>query len=427
MDEALVTVERLGAAGDGIAYLEGERLFLPYTLPGERWRVRLGRRVHGGRRAEPLERLEGPERAIPLCPHFGRCGGCALQHLPGPLYRDFKIARILEPLARRGLAPGRIDPPALSPPGSRRRLRLAWRRQGRHVRLGFRASRSHAVVPVSRCPVARAELVALLAPLAALLARLPAAGAGGEALLTGLGSGVDLLLDWSKEPGPAERERLAAFAEEQDLARLSLRLPGSATAEPVVVRRRPLLRYGPFPVPFPPGTFLQATAEGEAALRTFLGEQVREGMRVADLFAGLGALSLPLAGRVSRLALFEVTSEAVAAVEEALRARPGSPATVARRDLAKAPLTADELAAFDLVLLDPPRAGARAQVERLATAASPERLVYLSCDPASFARDAAILATGGWRLARLRPVDQFLFAAEVELAALFLREGGDRA
>ncbi len=425
MTEAIVTVESLGAGGDGIARLDGRRLFLPYTLPGERWRVRLGAKIHGGRRAIPLERVEGPARASPVCPHFGHCGGCGLQHLPEESYRRFELERIREPLARRGLDPIRTDPPSTSPLHSRRRLRLAWQRRGRRLALGFRAARSHAVVPVSVCPIARPELVALLAPLQELLARLEAAGTRGELLLTSLDAGIDLLLDWREMPDLPAREGLAAFAEARDLARLSLRPAGSGGPEPLVVRRRPVLRYGPFGIPFPPGAFLQATAEGEAALRAFVADATSPGMRVADLYAGLGALSLPLAERLSRLALFEASEPAVAAVSAALRSRPGSAVAIERRDLAKRPLTVEELAGFDLVILDPPRAGARAQAEMLATAPL-ARLVYISCNPASFARDAAILAAGGWHLARLCPVDQFLFAADVEIGALFLRDGGDR-
>ncbi len=426
MTEAIVTIDGLGAGGDGIARLDGERLFVPYTLPGERWRVRLGANVRGGWRAIPLERLEGPARATPVCPHFGRCGGCSLQHLPEESYRRFKLERITEPLARRGLDPIRTDPLTTSPLHSRRRLRLAWRRQGRRLALGFRAARSHAVVPVSVCPIARPELVALLAPLGELLTRLKGSGARGEALLTSLDAGIDLLLDWREMPDLAAREALAAFAEARDLARLSLCPAESGAPEPVVMRRQPVLRYGPFTLPFPPGAFLQATEEGEAALQAFVADATSPGMRVADLYAGLGALSLPQAEGLSRLALFEASEPAVAAVSAALRSRPGSAVAVERRDLAKRPLAAGELAGFDLVILDPPRAGARAQAEMLA-AAPLARLVYVSCNPASFARDVAILAAGGWRLVRLRPVDPFLFAPDVEIAALLLRDGADRA
>ncbi len=426
MSEAEVTIDGLGAAGDGIAELDGVRLFVPGTLPGERWRVRPGPKTHGGRRAEPLMRLGGPPRAAPICPLFGRCGGCRLQHLPRELYHRFKLERITGALARRRLVAERLDPPAASPPASRRRLRLAWERRDGRVRLGFRAARSRAVVATVACPVARPELSALFVPLADLLAGLACAGGRGELLLTLVEGGVDLLLDCHADPGVAEREMLAAFAEARDLARLSLRRRGAPEVEPLIVRRPPELAYGPFRIPFPAGAFLQATEEGEAALRAFVAEALAPDMRLLDLYAGLGGLSLPFIDRLKGLAMFEASGEAVAAVKTAVRARPGSPVLVARRDLAKRPLAVEELAAFDLVLLDPPRAGARAQVERLAEAPV-TRLVHVSCNPASFARDAAILAAGGWRLARLRPVDQFVHASEVELAALFLRDGGDRA
>lgn len=417
--EREVVIERLGAAGDGIARLGDATLYVPFALPGERWRVRI---LPGERRVRPLERLSGPPRPSPPCPHFGRCGGCTLQHLDAAAYAAFKRARILEPLARVGLEPLEILPTATSPAGSRRRLRLAFA-AGRSgpVRLGFRARASRLIEPVDRCPIARPELEALLGPLAGALGELELvrrAGAG-EVVATRFEAGVDLLLLVEGTASLADRERLAELARRLDLARLALGAPGGP-AEPVTVRRPPRLSFGAITVEPPPGAFLQATAEGERALVAAVGRWLPEGPRLVDLYAGLGALSLPHLPGLSRLELVEGEAAAVAALERALAGRPRVRAV--RRDLARDPLRPAELAAFDAVLLDPPRAGAAAQCAMLVQSAVP-RLVYASCDPGSFARDARTLATGGFRLEALQPVDQFLWSAEVELVALFLREG----
>lgn len=412
-----VLIERLGAGGDGIARLGSATVYVPLALPGERWRVRI---VPDQRRARPLVRLEGATRVEPPCPHFGRCGGCTLQHLPEPDYAAFKRARVLEPLARLGIAPENVLETARSPAGSRRRLRLAFELEARGaVRLGFRARASRDVEPIRRCPIARPELEALLEPLARALGELELVrvARAGEVAATLFEAGIDLLLLVEGTVGLADRERLAAIAAELDLARLSIGRP-AGPVEPIAVRRPPRLPLGPVVVEAPPGSFLQPTAEGEAALREAVARWVPEGARLADLYAGLGALSLPLLPRLARLELVEAEPAMAAAAARGLAGAPR--ARVLRRDLARDPLRPAELAAFDAVLLDPPRAGAAAQCAALAASPVP-RVVHASCDPGTFARDARTLVDGGFRLAALQPIDQFLWSAEVELVALFLR------
>ncbi len=421
--EREVSIERLGAGGDGVARLDGSPLFVPWTLPGERWLVRIR---PGQRHAEPLRRLSGPPRAEPVCPHFGRCGGCALQHLPAADYRAFKEARVLEPLARAGLRPAELLPTACSPPGSRRRLRAAFvRRPEGRTALGFCAPRSHRIEPIERCPIARPELEAVLRSSAGALDRLPLVqrAGHGEVSLALFEAGVDLVLHVAVEPGLADREALVALAAELDTARLALARPGGPV-EPILVRRPPRLVFGSVVIEPPPLAFLQATAEGEAALRAAVARWVPAGARLVDLFAGLGTLSLPLLDRLDRLLLVEADAAMVAAVGRATATRPR--ARVERRDLARAPLDAVELSAFDVVLLDPPRAGAAAQCAVLARAAV-DRIVYASCDPGTFARDARILTEGGFRLRALQPIDQFLWSAEMELVALFERAPSRRS
>jgi 23S rRNA (uracil1939-C5)-methyltransferase len=408
-----VTVEALGAAGDGIAHHGREHLFVPFTLPGERWRVRPGRRVGEGRQAEPLELLEAGARADPPCSYFGRCGGCRLQHLPPADYRSFKEDRVHTALARRGLADVQIEPVRTAPLASRRRLRLALTTDGGELRLGFRARSSHAVVAIDHCPIAVPELQALLQPLAVALGRTLASPSLAELSLTATGTGVDLVLHATRPPTLDERQDLAAVAANLDLARLAW------SGEPIAERRRPTIRLAGLDVPLPPGTFLQATAFAETELAAALHEWTGPSRNAADLYAGIGTLSLPLATSSVRVHAIDTATAALAALRStAVQHRLAL--TIETRDLARRPLAPAELTRFDLVVLDPPRAGALEQARGLAAARVP-RLIYASCDPATFARDARILVDGGYTLRTVRPLDQFLFSAEIELVALFTR------
>jgi 23S rRNA (uracil1939-C5)-methyltransferase len=352
-----VAVEDLGAGGDGLARVEGTggRLFVPLALPGERWRVRVDRPVEGGHSAVPLERIGGDvARAEPPCPYFGACGGCRLQHLPPETYAAFKRGRIVAALARRGLADVPVEPVRVAPLRSRRRLRLAIVQERGAVRLGYRRRASRAVIPVEVCPIARPELEALLAPLAAGLSRALEAPPPVELSLTLTGTDVDLLLH-AEDRGPnlVEREGLAALAEVLDLARVAWAAGEGEPPEPVTERRRPTVRLGGVDVGLPPGAFLQATEFGEAELVAAVLAWGGEGPRSAaalDLYAGLGTLGLPLAaaGAVRLLHAVEVQPEAAAALRRAATAR-GLPVTVEARDLARRPLLRPELDRFGLV------------------------------------------------------------------------------
>lgn len=414
----------LGAVGDGVAATPEGRIFVPLALPGERWRVRPVERVQGqGWRAAAIDCLRpAPARATPICPHFGRCGGCRLQHLPADLYQDHKRQRVLDALARRGLPLDAVSRLQVTPPASRRRLRLALSRRKGALCLGLRERGSHDVEPVTVCPIARPELQALLPLLAEALGPTLEAPLPDELSLTLTDAGVDLLLQARRPPTLAERMALAQLAERLDLPRVSWRA-GAATAEPVAVRRSVTVRFGGHSVALPPGAFLQATRFGEEALRAAVRQWSAGAASAADLFAGLGTLTFALAEQVPRV----MAVEGDAASAAALAAAAGRLAVTARqRDLARRPLLADELAGFDLVVLDPPRAGAEAQAHELARSGV-SRLVYASCHPESFARDARILLDAGFALVEVRPIDQFLHAAEVELVARFSRTPATRA
>jgi 23S rRNA (uracil1939-C5)-methyltransferase len=408
----------IGARGDGIAEDQGRRYFVPFTLPGETVLAEpLGKRGEGV--AADLVEVLTPSRhrEAPPCAHFKVCGGCALQHWRRDAYTAWKVELIARALAQRGVDAPRFEAPLVGAPGERRRVDFVLRRQGGRVLAGFHERASPRIVDVGVCVVARPGLSALLEPLSkSLVAVLPEGGAA-DAIANETDSGLDLLLRPHRrlELSLERREALVALAEQADLARLSW--GDHATAEPVLVRRAPLLVFGEARVEPPPGAFLQATRRAEQAMRDLVTAWTGDAPRLADLFAGVGALSL---GRAGRLTLFENDRPAIAAVEMAVRRLANGRTTVERRDLFRNPLSARELGAFDAVLLDPPRAGAAAQTGELARAQA-TRVVYASCDPASFARDARALQEGGYRLEKLLPIDQFLWSAHVELIALFVR------
>lgn len=430
MAELTVTIDRIGAAGDGIAMLDGTPLFVPQAAPGDRMRVRVEDKRGGGLAARPLELLEaGPQRAEPPCPHFGPCGGCLLQHLAAMPYRDWKRRLVVEALARRGLAAVPVDMPRATPPKSRRRATFSARRLKRGVALGFSEHRGNRIVDLQTCMIVRPEIAALLPPLREELAALLPEGAPAEVAVTRLDDGIDMVLGLPRAPGLDGLQRLAAFAEVQDLARLSWRPLAprpqgrGASLEPVAHRRPGTLALDGLAVVVPPGSFLQASAEGEAILQALAAGFLCGAGRVADLFCGVGTFALPMARTAQVLAL-DSNAAAIAALAAATNAAgpvgPGSRLETRVRDLDKAPLAGRELAGLDAVVFDPPRRGARAQAEALAAGPVPV-VVALSCNPASFGRDARILVDGGYRLEQVVPVDQFLWSPHVELAALFRR------
>ncbi|MFL6859109.1 MAG: class I SAM-dependent RNA methyltransferase [Allosphingosinicella sp.] len=391
-------IVRLAARGDGVT--ESGR-YVPLAAPGDS--------------VEPSgEILPGPHRQAPPCRHFPECGGCQLQHVDDAAFADYLEARIASALAAQGLATPDIRPPSLSPPCSRRRASLRAERRGKTVLLGFNAEASHRIVDMRECHILRPELFALVAPVRELLGRLLGPRAAGGVRLTRADQGVDLLLEKVDAEGLEAAEALTAFAERHALARLALDDGYGAQTrwepEPVTVT------LGGVPVPLPHNAFLQATAEGEAALVAAVREAIGEARVVADLFAGLGTFALSLPGRI--LAVEGSRDAALALKAAASRAQ--RPVFVDHRDLFRRPLDRAELARFEAVVLDPPRAGAKEQVALLAGAEVP-RIAYVSCNPATFARDARTLADGGHVLDWVRPVGQFRWSTHVELVGAFRR------
>ncbi len=406
----------IGGQGDGLGrdVDGGGPFFAPLTLPGERV---LAEMVGG--RAEAVKLLEpSAERVLAPCPHFGACGGCALQHWRSAPYLEWKRRRIAEVLARDGLSTNVLAP--FSPPSaSRRRLVLHARRIDGGVRLGFKARRSWRLVPIDTCLIAVPGLNAAMPALTALadpFLEHPASAPSLHVTWTETGLDVDVSGVEAKSGGlsadaRSEVGRLAAAA---DLARVTL------AGEAVYQARTPLIRFGRVMAAPPPGAFLQASAAAEAAMAAFVVEQLAGATSVIDLFCGVGAFTFRMAEKSSVTAV-DGSAPAVAALIAARGSADGlRPIEAKTRDLERRPLSQRELAAAQAVVFDPPRAGALAQAAEIARS-DVGRVIALSCNPTTFARDARVLVDGGYRLERVLPVDQFVWSPHIELVAVFTK------
>ncbi|WCR10296.1 class I SAM-dependent RNA methyltransferase [Paracoccus stylophorae] len=405
---SLWRIARLGRRGDGVAVGDGGRALAPLTLPGE---TVAGEAVDG-RIAAPRIVTPSADRIKPVCGHYRACGGCSLMHATGAFTTAWKCQVVETALAAQGLA-APLAGVHVSPLRSRRRAVLSGRRTKKGALVGFHARASEVIVDLADCHVVRPEIMAALPLLRAIVAA--GASRSAEIALTVIHgpAGLDVAAQGGKAMDAALFRTLAALADRGDLARLDWN--GEA-----ITRRAPALPMGRAQVVPPPGAFLQATAEGEAALLAAVQEILRGAARIADLFAGCGTFALPLA-RSAQVHAVEGLAAPLAALEAGWRGAPGlQRVTTEIRDLARNPLLPDEIARVDAIVIDPPRAGAEAQCRQIARS-DVARIAFVACDPVNFARDARILAEGGLHLTRLWVVDQFRFSAHVETVAEFRR------
>jgi 23S rRNA (uracil1939-C5)-methyltransferase len=405
-----VRIERLGAQGDGVAQGPDGPLFVPFTLPGEL--VKVDARAGDGH-AEPLAIIEAsPERVAPVCQYFGTCGGCALQHMEAHAYLAWKRELVVAALASRGLeAP--VEEVRAVPLASRRRAAFALGRGPDGVAFGYRAARSHAIIDIAACPVLSPAIAGRLPKLKSTLAPLLGGKREARITVTEAEQGLDIVVDGVR-PSPALFARLATAAPSFGAARITL------DGESLALRGTPTVALSGVDVSLPPGAFLQASRESEVVLAVLVKEGVGRVKQIADLFAGIGTITFALAASAA-VDAFEQDEAAIASLAGAARTTPRlKPVRTHQRDLFRVPLAARELSSYDAVVLDPPRAGAKAQAEALAGSKVP-RIVMVSCNPGTFARDLRILVDGGYRLTRVVPVDQFLFSPHIELVAVLER------
>ncbi len=405
-------ISRVGHRGDGVADSAEGPIFVPYTLAGETVEVEAFP-GHPDRRHLLRVEAASPERVTPVCPHFGVCGGCQTQHWDFVRYREWKRGLVVEALRQ-----ARLDAPVgelIDAHGEGRRRAVFHARRSTHdvLEVGFAAYRAHHIVSIDRCPV--------LAP--SLAGAIPAAWALAEALgalkkpldiqVTTTDGGLDIDVRGSGQLGARHTATLAHLAETHRLARLTRH------GELIVQRTAPTVRMGTASVVLPPGAFLQATAEGEAVLARLVLEHVGNAKVIADLLCGVGPFALRLAER-ARIVAADSDAAAITALRQAAKTPGLKPIEAEQRDLFRRPLAPDELKSFNAVVFDPPRQGAEAQARQLAASKVP-LVVAVSCNAATFARDARLLADGGYRLTAVTPVDQFRYSAHVEIAAKFTR------
>lgn len=413
MVERLV-IDHVGHRGDGVAFADGQSIFVPYALGGETVEVAPVPGHHPDRRRLLQVERASPERITPFCQHFGTCGGCAIQHWESGHYQAWKRGLVVETLAQAKIF---CDVhPLIDAHGLGRRRITLHARMGTHdvLKVGFSAANSHDIVPVDRCPILDPGLSGALDAAWAIAEPLKPTGKPLDIQFVATDSGLDVDVRGS---GPLPSSMIATLSEVADRHRLA-RL--TRHGELVLMRNPPTIAIGTAQVTLPPGSFLQATAAGEEALADLVGEHCRRAKHIADLFCGVGPFALRL-GAKSRISAFDNDAGAVTALQKAATSTSGlKPVKAETRDLFRRPVMPQELRDYDAVVFDPPRQGAQAQVRQLALSKIPV-VVAVSCNVATFARDARILIDGGYGIEGVTPVDQFRHTPHVELVARFKR------
>jgi 23S rRNA (uracil1939-C5)-methyltransferase len=408
-----LTIDHVGYRGDGVGFAGGHTVFVPYTLGGETIEVEA---AIGDPERRRLLRIEhaSPERIAPFCRYFGACGGCAIQHWQPEAYRAWKRQIVVDTLEHAGIA-CEVDELIDAHGAGRRRITVHARRDGDgEVRTGFAAASSHAIVAIDDCPILDPDLHGALEAARALAEVLRPTNKPLDIQITAISNGLDVDIRGSGPLPTAMIATLSRVAEQHRLARLTRH------GELVLMRTPPTIAIGTAQVTLPPGSFLQATAAGEETLAALVAGHCKRGKYIADLFCGVGPFALRLAAK-SRIAAYDSDAGAIAALQKAATSTSGlKPVKAEARDLFRRPLVSQELRDYDTVVFDPPRQGAQAQVQQLAASRIPV-VVAVSCNVATFARDARMLIDGGYRIEGVTPVDQFRHTPHVELVARFSR------
>lgn len=406
-------IDGIGARGDGVAVHDGTRIYVPYTAPGDV----VDANVTGERAAIEALVEESPHRVDAPCPYFGVCGGCALQQVSKEFYRDWKRRLVVDALAREGFEESIIAPLVACAPDSRRRARFAVRKTAAGVIFGFNARSSDRIADIEHCLMLDPMLQKAMTGLRMLAAATPVRWRVFDMAANLCDNGIDVSFvsgDAADDLSGRETVQLTEVASDAGVLRLSV------DDAPLAVFQTPVTSFGGVPVEQPPGAFLQASRDGEAALIRIVTQTATGARRIADLFSGVGTFALPLS-KTAAVDAFDADAPAIAALDAAARKSALSHPVAARvQNLFDRPLMASELQSYDAVILDPPRAGAKAQAAEIASS-SVTTVIGVSCNPASFARDAAILRAGGYALSQVTPVDQFVYAPHVELVGIFTK------
>jgi len=408
-----LVIDHVGHRGDGVALAGTEAIYVPYALGGETVEVADVPGHHPDRRRLLSVEIASPERIAPFCRHFGVCGGCAIQHWEPQRYRAWKHALVVEAMKQAKLdcaVAALIDAHGKG----RRRITL-HARMGTHevLKVGYAAASTHDIIPIDRCPILDPALDGALEAAWALAEPLIATDKPLDIQLTATDNGLDVDIRGSGPLKPAMVAALSRIAEKHRLARLTRH------GELVLMRGAPTVAMGAATVTLPPGSFLQATVAGEETLAALVKEHCGRAKHIADLFCGVGPFALRLSAR-ARIAAFDSDAAAIASLQKAAHAPGLKPVKAEARDLFRRPLVPQELREFDCVVFDPPRQGAQAQAQKLAASQVPV-IVAVSCNAATFARDARILVDGGYKLTSVTPADQFRHTPHVELVARLTR------
>ena len=422
-------IDALGPKGDGIHESPHGRVYIERALPGERVRAHVQRGADNILRGEPIEIVEAsPARVAPPCPNYEVCGGCTLQHASEEFYRGWKIEIVRDALRKKGLAPRRWGEPVFVPPSTRRRATFAALKQNRRLTLGYFRRRTHRVADIRACLVAAPALMAMRETLAQGLAPILTDGKEADIFVQLVGGrcelGITGPIGRKGTPDLATREAIAALAHQADINRIAWRPreKGARESIEVMIERNPLTaHFGALEVTLPPLAFLQPTEAGERALVAAVVDLLPASGTFADLFSGCGTFSGPM---LARGAVDAYESDA-AAVRALGKAGAGQRLKATSRDLEREPLRREEANRYDAIVFDPPRAGAAAQARALASSKVP-LLVAVSCNPATFARDARALIDGGYTLDTVTVIDQFTWSHHVELVAGFVRSSPNR-
>ena len=405
-----ITIRSIGAGGDGVANLPDGQIYVPFTLPGEVLNV-----ARDKNRATVMALLEAsPERQAAACRHFEDCGGCALQHWQAEPYGLWKRELVVSALKGRGIETD-VSPLVACQPRTRRRAVFAARKTEKGVLLGFNRHLSHEIIDIIECAVTVPEIIARLDDLREVGALIAPGSKPFKLAVTQTESGLDLAASGCGKLSDEQRRALTALVMKKGFARLS------HEGEIIVEPKKPLIHFGKVPVPVPPGCFLQATNDAEEAMVQLVLDHVGKAKRVADLFCGVGTFALRIAEKCAVHAV-ENDAPALAALDRGVRHVQGlKPVSVERRDLFRRPLMPKELLPYNAVVFDPPRAGAEEQALELAKS-KVEKVVAVSCNPVTLARDLALLVKGGYRVTRVTPIDQFLWSPHVEAVATLVKK-----